>query len=260
MITDEQKTKLNSIISETAGLIDRIDKGVVKGQEAEDFFANQIRIVKGLFVNTCDEWRIVDRWENENGFVWHSVYKPGVYAGEKEKGRLMKFVEVVNRLMPSNSPPLTKKEFHFSATEAFEAKRFICSLFRASGTKLMIIDEHLDDEFFEYTDIVPDNIQIQIITGEKKPIFWTLLSELKKKRQGIEARINNVSHCRYIIIDDSLIYSTDASLNTIGKKDFMIHKLEDDAEIAKVKNEVQGYWTNAKIKQENEQPTEPIKL
>ena len=70
-----------------------------------------------------------------------------------------------------------------------------------------------------------------------------------KKRQNIEARVNEISHCRYLIIDDAIIYSTDASLNTIGKKDFMIHKLQDSTQIAKVRQEVEQYWTNAKIKQ-----------
>jgi hypothetical protein len=89
---------------------------------------------------------------------------------------------------------------------------------------------------------------VRIITGDQKPIFWSLLNELNKKRQNIEARVNGISHCRYIVIDDSAIYSTDASLNTIGKKDFMIHKLEDEGEVAKVKKEIGGYWDNAKIK------------
>jgi len=45
-----------------------------------------------------------------------------------------------------------------------------------------------------------------------------------------------------------VLYSTDASLNTIGKKAFMIHKLEDGPEIAKVKSEIEQYWNNGKIK------------
>ena len=87
MITDEQKTKLNEIISTTNGMISRIDKGVVKGQESEDFFAEQIGMVKSIFTNTSDEWRIIDRWEHENNFQLYSMYKSGVYSGDKEKQR-----------------------------------------------------------------------------------------------------------------------------------------------------------------------------
>lgn len=247
MITNQQKTTINELISATEGMLSRIDRGVVKGQEAGDFFAEQIRVAKGLFDNTSDEWRTIDRWEHENGFQWHPVYKSESYAGSGEKDKLSKLLETLGRLLPQGSA-MAKNEHHFSTSQAYEAKRYISSLFRSAGAKLIIIDEHLDDQFFEYVDIVPDSVQIQIITGEQKPIFWTLLSELKKKRSSIEARVNGISHCRYIVVDDSAIYSTDASLNTIGKKDFMIHKLEDEKETAKVKSEIEGYWSSAKIK------------
>ncbi len=248
MITDQQKVKINELASATEGTISRIEKGVVQGQEAEDFFAEQIRVAKELFDNTSDEWRIVDRWEHENGFNWHLESKPGFYAGDKDKEKLLKLLEVLGRLLPQGSATAVKKEHHFSSNQAYEAKRHITSLFRSAGAKLIVVDEHLDDQFFEYVDVVPETVQIRIITGNQKPIFWTLLGELKKKRPNIDARVNGISHCRYIVVDDSAIYSTDASLNTIGKKDFMIHKLEDDKEVAKVKNEIEGYWNSAKVK------------
>ena len=247
MITDQQKTKINELLSSAEGMISRIEKGVVKGQEAGDFFAEQTRIAKELFDNTSDEWRIIDRWEHENGFQWHPVYKSESYAGIGEKEKLSKLLVVITGLVPNGSI-VVKKENHFSADQAYEAKRYISGLFRSAGSKLTIIDEHLDDQFFEYVDIVPDTVDVRIITGDQKAIFWSLLNELKKKRQNIDARVNGISHCRYIVVDNSAIYSTDASLNTIGKKDFMIHKLEDEGEVAKVKKEIAGYWDNAKIK------------
>src|SRR3989338_2761825 len=101
MITDQQKTKINELISAIEGMVSRIEKGVVKAQEAGDFFAEQVRVAKALFDNVSDEWRIIDRWEHENGFQWHPVYKSGVYAGDGEKGKLSKLLEVLNRLLPA---------------------------------------------------------------------------------------------------------------------------------------------------------------
>ncbi len=247
MITDQQKTKINELISAIESMVSRVEKRVVKEKEAGDFFAEQIRVAKALFDNVSDEWRIIDRWEHENGFQWHIAHKSESYAGSGEKDKLSKLVETLSCLLPQGSA-INKNEHHFSVNQAYEAKRYISSLFRSAGARLVIVDEHLDDQFFEYVDIIPDSVQIQIITGEQKEIFWTLLAELKKKRTNIEARVNGISHCRYIVVDDSAIYSTDASLNTIGKKDFMVHKLEDDKEIVKVKNEIESYWNSAKIK------------
>lgn len=246
MITDQQKTRINELISGVEGILSRVDKGVVKCQEAEDFFAEQIRQTKGFFDKNSDEWRIIDRWEQENGYAWKPQCKAGSYAGNGQKEKLTKLTQVLFELIPEGI--IKKKELHFTIAETYEAKRYVASIFRSAGAKLTVVDEHLDDQFFEYIDIIPTTVAVRVITGDQKPIFWTLFSELKKKNQNVDARVNGVSHCRYIIIDDSVIYSTDASLNTIGKKDFMIHQLEDDSQITKVKNEVEGYWSNGKVK------------
>ncbi len=246
MITDEQKIKLNELISSVEQIISRLDKGVVRGQEAVDFLFDGIRHAKGLFDKASDEWRIIDRWEQDNGFHWKHKYLSGSYAGAKEKEKLSKLLEVLNKLLPEGSST-SKNENHFSINQAYEAKRYIAALFRSAGNKIIIVDEHLDDQFFAYVDIVPESIKIKIITGEKKKIFWDLLNELRKKRMNIDARVNGISHCRYVVIDDVAVYSTDASLNTIGKKAFMIHKLENEEEIEKVKKEIREYWNIAKI-------------
>ncbi len=247
MITDDQKSKINEIMSITESFVGRIEKGVVKGEESGSFFSEQIRAIKGLFNNSSDEWRIIDRWEYENNFKWRPAYRSESYAGEKEKEKFSKLLDLLYKLLPSEKTSIAA-EFHFSVEQTYEAKRFIGSLFRRAGKKIVIVDEYLDDQFFNYLDIVSENVEIQIITGESKKIFWDIFSELIKKRKNIEARVNKTSHCRYIVIDESIIYSTDASFNTIGKKDFMIHKVEDENEFHKVKKQIENYWKNGKIK------------
>jgi hypothetical protein len=248
MITDEQKTTINEIISASNSMVSRIGKGVVLAKESSDFFSTNIHSALALFDQSSDEWRTIDRWKNENGYNWTNQPKSGSYANDRDKEKIEKLIAILSALVGGNNVKIEKNEWHFSISETYDAKRFICDIFRTAGAKIIIIDEHLDDQFFEYVDIVPDTIQIKIITGEQKTIFWTLLVALKNKRKNIEARVNGISHCRYVVIDDSVVYSTDASLNTIGKKDFMVHKLKDEKEITKVKAEIEGYWNNAKIK------------
>lgn len=248
MSTELEKTKINELISSAEMMISRIEKGVVTGQESADFIREHIWCMLTFFETFSDEWRIVDRWKNENGFNMHPVYKTGVYAGDKEKEKVVKLLQFLKTFLPQELNLTSKNEHHFSVAQGYQAKQFICSIFRLAGKKIVVIDEHLDDQFFHYVDIIPDAIQINVITGDKKQIFWNLYNELKKNRSSIDARINNISHCRYIIIDDSIIYSTDASLNTIGKKDFMIHKMENADEVTKVKKEIEKYWNDAQIK------------
>ena len=109
MITDQQKTKINELVSSIEGMVSRIEKGVVKGQEAGDFFAEQIAGVKGIFDNIADEWRIIDKWEHENGFQWHPVYKSESYAGIGEKEKLSKLLAVIIGLLPNGSVAVKKR-------------------------------------------------------------------------------------------------------------------------------------------------------
>ena len=75
------------LLKEISFFIKKIDKGVVKAQEAGDFFSNSLRQAKEIFIKDSDEWRLLDRWENESGYIWHPVYKSGVYADDSLKRR-----------------------------------------------------------------------------------------------------------------------------------------------------------------------------
>lgn len=245
MITDEQKARINKIISDIDTGLSRIDKGVLQAQEAENLFAICLSNSQSIFVTPSDEWRIIDRWKNENGYNWSLTQRSGTYAGPQQKEKLEKLRSKLETITPAISVSFPTNEVHFSENEGYEAKRLICNTLRSAGSSVLVLDEHLDDQFFDYIDILSNNINIRVITGERKPIFWKLLDELRKNRSNIEARVNSISHCRYIVIDGSTVYSTDASLNTIGKKAFMIHRLSDGE---KVNAEIEQYWNNGKIK------------
>jgi len=92
--------EIEVLISDLQKYLARIDKGVVKAQEAEDFFFDCLRKAKDIFVVNADEWRLLDRWQNEAGHVWQSTYKSGIYADEKLANKIKtlqeKLVEIVS--------------------------------------------------------------------------------------------------------------------------------------------------------------------
>lgn len=60
---------MENILIEISDFILRIDKGVIKAQEAEDFFAGTINKVNNILIKDSDEQRIFDRWLNENRYI-----------------------------------------------------------------------------------------------------------------------------------------------------------------------------------------------
>lgn len=104
---------INHLINEIEQFLARIDKGVVKAQEAGDFFVNSIREAKEIFIKDSDEWRLLDRWENESGYVWHPVYKSGVYADEKLK---LKINSLLNKIKEIKNIPITDSQEKINGT------------------------------------------------------------------------------------------------------------------------------------------------
>ncbi len=121
-----------------------------------------------------------------------------------------------------------KKEFYLSAGEEYEAKKAIWGIMKMASTKLFIVDEWLDDFIFGYLESLDPNIQVKLLTANRKPIFKTLYLPFLKERGNIETRESKNYHDRFMIIDESVIYHLGASINYAGRKAFMVNKIEDD--------------------------------
>ena len=237
----------DSLIAEINKMIAQINKGVVKGQEAGDFFAGSIRKAKEMYGQNSDEWRLLDRWEHENGYQWHPVYKSERYASEKEKQKLqdlkLKLEEISG---DGNKGSFDQDEYTFTANQRYEAYKTLIHLLKSAERSIVIVDNFLDEIVFDFLDIIPVTISVRMITSDRKPIFRRLFLALKEKGEtNIEAKVNTTSHDRYLVVDDLNVYSLGASLNTIGKGDFMIHRLNEQTDI--VLKKVEQWWVEGTI-------------
>jgi len=230
---------IDSLIERIQEQIIRIEKGAVKAQEAEDFFSEGIRDAKAIFIKDTDEWRILDRWENESGYVWHPIHRSSVYADEKLKNKLGELLEKIKEI--TKIEPIVnaeENEYSFSANQKYETYRLLISIFKGANKSVWVIDNFLDEVIFDFIDVIHKQASIKIVTGDQKDIFKRLYLSLKEEGNiNIEAKINKSSHDRYLVIDEKIVYNLGASINTIGKKDFMIHRLDEKKEevLAKIK-------------------------
>ena len=100
--------------------------------------------------------------------------------------------------------------------EIIEPYSFLMKLFFLAHTRIIIIDNYADDFLLKMLE--PINVSITIYTNSK------YLKEIKK--ENIHIITTDVFHDRFIIIDE-ITYSLGTSINSIGKKRFVISKLED---------------------------------
>lgn len=237
--------EINSLINNIQEQIAKIEKGVIKAQEAEDFFTDSIRKAKEIFKKDTDEWRILDRWENESGYIWHPVYKSGVYADEKLKDKIIGLSKKLEEITNTKSlMSLNENEYSFSANQKYEAYRLLVSIFKGAKESVWIVDNFLDEIVFDFIDVIDKGVRINVITEGQKPIFKRIYLALKEKEEiQMEAKINSSSHDRYLVIDEKIMYGLGASINTIGKKDFMIHRLNEKKEEVLMK--IKQWWSDS---------------
>lgn len=233
---------IESLISDIQKHVTTLDKGVVKAQEAEDFFADSIRKAKAIFGQDTDEWRMLDRWQNESHYMWFAVYKSGVYAEEKQKQKIINLLNKLKEITNTDVVDTSDNEYSFSPQQKYEAYRLLISIFKGAQENAWIVDNFLDEVVFDFVNVIGENVQINLITDEQKPVFKRLYFALKEKGgRNIDAKVNNSSHDRYIVIDGKVLYSMGASINTIGKKDFMMHRINEKQD--EVMTKITGWWS-----------------
>ena len=237
-----QSEKIKNIIIDIEKEILRIDKGIAKAQESEDLFSLKIRDAKEVFGKDTDNWRHLDKWENENGFQWHSRYKSNSYADNELKNKLQKLLDKLSEILDicNSAINLNKNEYSFSKDQKYEVDKFLIKLFKNTSSSIIIVDNYLDENIFDFIDVIDNNVIIKFITSNEKLIFKRLFLSKREERGNMEVKINNESHNRYIVIDGVDVYSIDASINTIGKKDFMIHKVIEERD--KVLDKINKWW------------------
>ena len=145
--------KIEELITTINERAAQVEKGVIKGQEAGDFFADSVRKAKEIYQQDTDEWRLLDRWEHEKGYQWHADYKPWIYAGEGEKQKLQELVlklEVISEIQQTVS--ITANEYSFTAAQKYDAYRLVVTIFKAATESVYIVDNYLDEVIFDFLD------------------------------------------------------------------------------------------------------------
>lgn len=250
MLSENKIMKIESLLESLEKATSQIEQGVIRVSEVEDIVRKADDDLNEMLEKDSLEWRIYDRGKREKA-LWWEVSISG-YASKSHKENVEHWIEIVRKILNVNEPEFLrqikrpKKEIYLSAGEEYEAKKAIWGIMKMASTKLFIVDEWLDDSIFNYLESLDSDIQVKLLTLNRKPIFKTLYLPLAKERGNIEARESKDCHDRFIIIDESVIYHLGASINYAGRKAFMINKIEDDEEKKKFTKDFTNWWTTAK--------------
>ena len=94
---------------------------------------------------------------------------------------------------------------------------------------------------------LPTRPTLKLLTYKRPADFKVAVKRFQSQYQGpIEVRFHQKEvHDRAIVIDDTHFYALGASIKDIGERLSLLNRLEDSANIAKLRNELQAIWTSA---------------
>lgn len=145
-----------------------------------------------------------------------------------------KFDEVFNQLQKNKESEFTQKIFFDG--QIYDAYNLIINIIKSAKSKILIIDNYIDDSILEMLTKKNEEVEVVILTSDKTNISKLDIQKFNKEYPMLEVAKTDKFHDRFIIIDNKDLYHIGASLKDLGKKCFAISKIEDIDYIEKFQN------------------------
>ena len=129
--------------------------------------------------------------------------------------------ELFNRI---DERSITPSQGLFYNGQIFDAYKFICDLIKTARSRIILIDNYVDDTVLTMLDKRSDGIPATIYTQTLSDQLKLDLTKHNEQYPAIDVHIFKKSHDRFLIIDDS-VYLVGASLKDVGKKWFGVTKM-----------------------------------
>ena len=140
---------------------------------------------------------------------------------EKLERRMAIAEDKIDFFVKTSLPPV---EGIFFDGQIFDAYEFICGLIKEAKSRIILIDNYIDDTVLTMLDKRRDGVSATIYTQQVSNQFKLDLSKHDQQYPAIDVYLFKKSHDRFLIIDDS-VYLVGASLKDLGKKWFGINQM-----------------------------------
>ena len=184
-----------------------------------------------------------------------NIPKSGVFIPEdsarKQFESLLNITTELLGIVGSSTP---KKDIFITENSPFEGRKILRSILNMAKTKIFLIDGYLRPDIIEVVQlnlIDNPNIEVNFLTQKNNNKFFnTFSSDIQKvSEQYPNTKIDFkhydklISHDRYIVIDDNVIYHSGHSFAELGNRASSMNKVEGSA-YDEVKTHISDLWLN----------------
>ena len=141
---------------------------------------------------------------------------------ERLEYRMAKTEERIDFILHTSLPP---KEAIIFDGQIFDAYTLMCDLIRSATSRIIIVDNYIDDSVFRQLDKRAAGVSATIFTPSISRVLRQDLERHNAQYAPVEVRTFRRAHDRFLIIDDT-VYHLGASFKDLGKKLTAFSKME----------------------------------
>ena len=118
------------------------------------------------------------------------------------------------------------KQKIFFKGQIWDSYELIIDIIKTAQSKIVIIDNYIDDTILKMLQKKNKNVQAIIVTSQNCNITKLDIKKFNEQYGALQIARTDKFHDRFIIIDNKELYHCGASLKDLGKKCFGINKIE----------------------------------
>jgi len=183
----------------------------------------------GYRVNSTNATRF-RQWANRvlkdyllRGYAFNQRLANIEHQVDEQRTILAAHEEKIDFFVRTSLPPV---EGIFYEGEIYGAYSFVSDLIRSAKTRIVLIDNYIDDRVLTMLDKRNDGVKATIYTKNFTKQLSLDIAQHNKQFAPIDVEPFNLSHDRFMIIDD-VVYHIGASLKDLGKAWFAFTKMND---------------------------------
>jgi hypothetical protein len=170
----------------------------------------------------------------------------GLLEQSKIPGNGRPRVELV-KMYESRQSTVLRKEQVFPKGTQYEAFRAVTNILRTATKEILVVDNYLGSSLLEMIEALPSKPAVRLLTFKPSADFKVTVVAFKKQySQSVDVKLHQKEvHDRAIVVDDRDFFALGASIKDLGDKLSLLNKVEDPANVTRLRAEFQAIWASA---------------